>query len=90
MRAFDLYTVHFLLIPYWTGLTAHRPNGSLAAFHPGMPGQPGPGTMLLRLRANRPAFLDETAIAFLWAFYIAATAALVILASRATRPRGLR
>ena len=31
--ALDLYTVHFVSIPYYTGLIAHRPNGSVAAFH---------------------------------------------------------
>jgi hypothetical protein len=31
--AFDLYTVHFVLAPYYGGLIRHRPNGSLEAFH---------------------------------------------------------
>jgi hypothetical protein len=29
----DLYTVHFLLAPYYAGLTRHRPSGALEAFH---------------------------------------------------------
>jgi len=29
----DLYTVHFLLAPYYSGLIRHRPNGTLEAFH---------------------------------------------------------
>jgi hypothetical protein len=31
--AFDLYTVHFVLAPYYAGLIQHRANGSLEAFH---------------------------------------------------------
>jgi len=31
--ALDLYTVHFLLLPYYTGAIRHRLNGSLEAFH---------------------------------------------------------
>ena len=33
--ALDLYTVHFLLGPYYTGLIRHRPSGALEAFHIG-------------------------------------------------------
>jgi hypothetical protein len=31
--ALDVYTVHFVLVPYYTGLIRHRPNGALEAFH---------------------------------------------------------
>jgi hypothetical protein len=31
--AFDLYTVHFALAPYYSGLIRHRPNGTLEAYH---------------------------------------------------------
>jgi hypothetical protein len=31
--AFDLYTAHFVLAPYYAGLIRHRANGSLEAFH---------------------------------------------------------
>jgi 4-amino-4-deoxy-L-arabinose transferase-like glycosyltransferase len=33
--ALDLYTVHFLLGPYYTGLIRHRPSGALETFHIG-------------------------------------------------------
>ena len=29
----DLYTVHFVAVPYYTGMIAHRANDALAAFH---------------------------------------------------------
>jgi hypothetical protein len=31
---FDLYTVHFVAVPYYTGLIAHLPSGAVASFHP--------------------------------------------------------
>jgi hypothetical protein len=31
--ALDVYTVHFMLVPYYTGLIRHRPNGAIEAFH---------------------------------------------------------
>ena len=31
---FDLYTVHFVSVPYYTGLTTHLDSGFVASFHP--------------------------------------------------------
>jgi hypothetical protein len=31
--ALDVYTVHFLLVPYYTGLIRHRPDGAIESFH---------------------------------------------------------
>jgi len=49
--AFDLYTAHFVLAPYYAGLIRHRANGSLEAFHwTGM--APVPRIWALYLLAN--------------------------------------
>src|SRR5439155_24526376 len=32
--AFDLYTIHFVSVPFYTGLTAHLHSGLIASFHP--------------------------------------------------------
>jgi hypothetical protein len=49
--AFDWYTVHFVLAPYYAGLIRHRANGSLEAFHwNGLP--PVPGIWPLYLAAS--------------------------------------
>ncbi|MBS1855465.1 MAG: glycosyltransferase family 39 protein [Acidobacteria bacterium] len=49
--AFDLYTVLFVLAPYYGGLIRHRANGSLEAYHwSGLP--PLPATWPLYLLAN--------------------------------------
>jgi hypothetical protein len=56
--ALDLYTMYFLLIPYYHGLIRHRPNGALEAFHP---------TGLAYLPALWPLHL-AAAILTLWSF----------------------
>jgi 4-amino-4-deoxy-L-arabinose transferase-like glycosyltransferase len=49
--AFDVYTVLFVLAPYYSGLTRHRANGSLEAYHwSGLP--PLPAIWPLYLLAN--------------------------------------
>ena len=57
--ALDLYTVHFVLVPYYTGLIRHRPNGALEAFH--LNGFPS--ISLLYLAAN-----SALAAVILWSF----------------------
>ena len=73
----DLYTIHFVSLPYYTGLTAHRPNGFLASFHPGGASF---AEVLTRLHAFKSAILGEPVLAGLWIAYVAATAALVTIA----------
>jgi hypothetical protein len=74
----DLYTTHFLLLPYYTGLIAHRADGALAAFHLSQLGNGGFSVMMSRLMLPAPA-----AVA-LWVGFLIATLALPVLAFRTT------
>lgn len=86
--ALDLYTVHFLLVPYYTGTIAHRAAGSLESFRPALlAGAGGVAELLRRIAPGRPAGIGPGAIAALWAAYMAATALLAALACRLAWPR---
>lgn len=77
LGALDLYTVHFLCIPYYTGLIAHQPNGPVTAFHLTQLSQTGLPEILHRLSTNKPPWLTATTLGLLWAGYAAATTALL-------------
>jgi hypothetical protein len=70
----DLYTVNMVAIPYYTGMIAHRPNGSLAAFHPESALL---SEILPRLAAFKSPLLTEPVLATLWIAYAASTLALI-------------
>jgi len=73
----DLYTMHFIELPYYAGLTAHRPNGPVAAFHPGGVSL---AEVLARLHAFKSGLLSEQLLIALWIAYVGATIALVAIA----------
>lgn len=73
----DLYTMHFIALPYYAGLTAHRPNGPVAAFHPGGVGL---GEVLARIHAFKSSLLSEPFLVALWIAYVGSTIALVAIA----------
>ncbi len=77
LAALDLYTVHFVSIPYYTGLIAHRPNGSVAAFHLAQLHQIGLLEVLNRLCANKAFWLNPTTFGAIWVCYAATTAILI-------------
>jgi hypothetical protein len=77
----DLYTTHFLLLPYYTGLTAHRADGALATFHLSQLGDGGFSLMMSRLMLPAPA------AGALWLGFLIATLALPVLAGRAAYNR---
>jgi hypothetical protein len=75
--AFDLYTVHFISLPYYTGLTAHLHSGFVASFHPvtslrdiGVVG------VFVRLAVNKP--VAPWGLAILWIGYLCATSSLIV------------
>jgi 4-amino-4-deoxy-L-arabinose transferase-like glycosyltransferase len=72
--ALDVYSMFFVSLPYYAGLTAHRPNGFLATFH--LAGV-RLGDVVARLHAFKPEWLCETALAGLAVGSVAATLALV-------------
>jgi hypothetical protein len=73
----DLYATHFILIPYYTGLIAHKQNGVLPAFHVERFGEFG--TALQRLQINRATSITSLSILILWVLYLIATVALVFV-----------
>ncbi len=87
--ALDLYGMHWLAIPYYTGLIAHRANGSLAALHLSAYSAAGIATVGERLTANKPAWFSPAVFAVLWILYLCATllpaAALAVTAIRKRR-----
>ncbi len=73
----DLYTVHGVSIPYYTGVLVHRSNGALGAIHPFHAGAIRIADILLRLTAYKTTLLSDTSLAVLWTGYLLATVALV-------------
>ncbi len=88
--ALDLYSVDFILLPYYTGITMHRVSGALNAFHLTDLHYVSVWEMFHRLSANGPAWLAPAVIAVLWIAYLCATTALVagaFVLSAPSRPR---
>ncbi len=72
----DTYTVHFLLIPYYTGMIAHKANGALATFLMSRVPEVGFWDIVARMQANKP-FLTSPAVLVIWLCYLAATLILM-------------
>jgi hypothetical protein len=81
--ALDLYTIHFLLIPYWTGLTAD----GAPAFRMSQLRAVGVEEVFRRLAVNKSEILRAGVIAGLWVSYLAATLGAIALAGVASRLR---
>jgi hypothetical protein len=79
---FDLYTLHMVALPYYTGLIAHRPGGPVAAFHPAAASW---AEFLARLAAFKSPLLSQPVLVALWVLYFAATLGLVALSFAAAR-----
>jgi hypothetical protein len=82
----DLYGMHWLALPYYTGVIGHRANGALAALHLRAVRAFGFFTMFQRLAENKWALLSEPVLIVLWAFYLAGTiipmALVLVMAAR--------
>ena len=72
----DLYTVHFVALPYYTGLIAHRANDTLAAFHLHDLTPVGVSGVLARLDAFKATIVSQPLLFALWVSYLVATFAL--------------
>jgi hypothetical protein len=73
----EIYSTHWILIPYYTGLIAHTAGGALQSFHPSQLNDIGFPELLARLEVNRPFFLTNGVLVSLWVLYLTASAALV-------------
>jgi len=81
----DLYGMHFVLIPYYTGLISHRPDGSIASFYVSQIQTFPLSEIVHRMGSNKPVFLASPVMAALWALYLGGTAGLVLIAISASR-----
>jgi hypothetical protein len=75
--ALDLYPVHFVSIPYYSGIIAHTPSGRLATFHVASLQSIGLGGVFQRLAINKPQGVAAPLVAALWVGYLCATASLI-------------
>jgi hypothetical protein len=76
----DLYGILFVAVPYYTGLTGHKPGGFLEAFHWIALARTGMAEMLRRIAVDKPAYLPPAVIIAAAGAYFVATAALAALA----------
>jgi hypothetical protein len=95
MVALELYATHFLLLPYYSGMIAHLPNGHLSAFHPSHAWRSGLAAILERLTANKAVGLNSTTLSLEWILFLVATAGLAagaiwlaVLSGRQQRTQG--
>lgn len=82
--ALDLFAVHAVAIPYYTGMIRHRPNGALAALHLDAVRSVGPVEVLRRLAEFHG--LPVSVVLLLWTAYLAATLTLIRTATVSERP----
>ncbi|HLK69996.1 MAG TPA: glycosyltransferase family 39 protein [Bryobacteraceae bacterium] len=73
----DLYTVHGVAIPYYTGLIRHKPGGAVAALHLADARLIGVQGVIDRLLAFKPAGMSESLLIAAWFAYLAATIYLI-------------
>jgi hypothetical protein len=85
----DLYGMHWLAIPYYTGLIGHRANGALAALHVSEFGAVGFDAVFERLAVNKWVPMSPRVLIVLWILYLAGTilpmAVMLLLALRSKR-----
>jgi 4-amino-4-deoxy-L-arabinose transferase-like glycosyltransferase len=75
--ALDLYTMHALAIPYYTGMIRHRAGGTLAALHLADFQSVGFHEAFLRLGMFKPVLLSAPVMISLWLGYVLATIGLI-------------
>ncbi len=82
MVVLDLYTVYFVSIPYYTGLTAHRSNGFLENFHLYQISQTGMQEILSRLSTHKAFWLSPFSLSISSFLHLSGTLGLFIFAVR--------
>jgi|SRR5690348_2979719 4-amino-4-deoxy-L-arabinose transferase-like glycosyltransferase len=80
----ELYATHFLLIPYYSGLIAHSPDGALATFHVRMLKSVGFFSVVKRLVVNKPSSLNTPVFLLQWVLFVGATVGLVFISTYVT------
>ena len=75
--ALDLYAMHAVSVPYYTGLIRHKANGAMEAFHGAALDGVGLGEIARRIAAFKAPTLSAFLVLVLWAAYLGGTAVLV-------------
>jgi hypothetical protein len=78
----DLYAMHAVALPYFTGLVGRKANGALAAVRIS---DLHPAELFDRLAMFKPGFVTAGGLAALWMLYLVATVTLVVLGIRLSR-----
>lgn len=73
----DLYTIHVVSLPYYTGMIAHRVNGSLAALHGSDWARVGLATAVSRLEVFKGGWGSPPVLGIAWVLYLMGTLALI-------------
>ena len=76
----DLYTVHGVAIPYYTGMIQHRANGSVGALHWAGLRSVGFGGAVERLTAFKSPIVPAPVLVGLWLLYLLGTVGAVACA----------
>ena len=85
----DLYGMHWLAIPYYTGIIGHRANGALAALHISEFRAVGFDAVFQRLAVNKCGPMSQRVMIILWILYFVGTilpmAVMLLLALRSQK-----
>jgi hypothetical protein len=76
----DIYTVHWVAIPYYTGMIQHRANGSLGALHNAGFQNVGVSGAVERLTAFKGPFVPAPLLVGLWLLYLGGSVTAVACA----------
>ncbi len=79
----EMFALHFYQLPYYSGLIAHRANGTVGAFD--LPQFLDWFTVLSRLCENKPGIFHPAVMAMLWVAFLIASAAVVAACLAAVR-----
>ena len=71
----DLYTIHAVAIPYYTGMISHAANGALVLHISRLE----VSEIFTRLAGYKTGVLSGSILLALWAAYVVATVALVVI-----------
>lgn len=81
----DLYGMHWLALPYYTGMIGHKLNGTLSALHVSEFRAVGFQSAFERLAVNKGALISSQVLTVLWVLYLAGT--VCAMASITRRPK---
>jgi hypothetical protein len=73
----DLYTVHAVAMPYYSGMIGHKANGAVAALHMADLRRVGVGGAFQRLAVYKGAVVPQSWLVGLWLAYLVATLAIM-------------